>query len=82
MAERGHHKSIVVAADGAEHVTGLAAFDLGAFHQREVTGFGGLFSTLFSGEGLVMRFSGRGRVLVQTRSTGGLVGWIRGILRG
>lgn len=48
----------------------------------KVTGFGGLFSTLFSGEGLVMRFSGRGRVLVQTRSTGGLVGWIRGFLRG
>ncbi len=48
----------------------------------KVTGIGNLVSTLFSGEGLVIRFSGRGKVLVQTRSLGGVLGWLRGFLRG
>lgn len=34
-------------------------------------------STLLSGEGLVMRFSGRGTVWLQTRNLGSLLGWIR-----
>ncbi|MCB0392778.1 MAG: TIGR00266 family protein [Bdellovibrionales bacterium] len=37
---------------------------------------GGIFSSFFSGEGLVGRLEGRGKVLLQTRSLGGLVGWL------
>ncbi len=47
-----------------------------------VTGMGSLFTTMFSGEGLVMRFKGRGKVLVQTRSMGSLAGWLSGYCRG
>lgn len=43
---------------------------------------GGLKSTLFSGEGLVMRFSGRGRIWLQTRHLAGTAGWITPFLRG
>lgn len=34
---------------------------------------GGLFSTLFSGEGLIFKFSGTGSLFMQTRSLSGLV---------
>jgi uncharacterized protein (TIGR00266 family) len=44
----------------------------------EVTGMGNLMSTVFSGEGLVLRFKGTGKVWLQTRSLGGLVNWMRG----
>ena len=44
-------------------------------------GAGGLKSTLFSGEGLVMRFSGRGRIWLQTRHLAGTAGWITPFLR-
>lgn len=44
----------------------------------QITGMGNLMSTFFSGEGLVLRFSGRGKVWLQTRSLGGLVNWLRG----
>ncbi|WP_374403357.1 TIGR00266 family protein [Niveibacterium sp.] len=37
---------------------------------------GGIFSSLFGGEGLVTRVSGKGRVVIQTRSLSGLTGWI------
>ena len=37
---------------------------------------GDWMSTFFSGEGLVMRFKGSGRVWLQTRNTSGLVSWI------
>jgi uncharacterized protein (TIGR00266 family) len=37
---------------------------------------GGIFSSLFGGEGLVTRVTGKGRVVVQTRSLSGLTGWI------
>ncbi len=37
---------------------------------------GGLFSSLFGGEGLVTRVEGRGKVLIQTRSMSGLTGWL------
>jgi len=43
---------------------------------------GGLKTTLFSGEGLVMRFSGRGRIWLQTRHLAGTAGWITPFLRG
>ena len=53
MAERGHHVIIVVTADGAEDITGLSARNLGAFHQREVTGLGSIEQGLEIGAGLV-----------------------------
>lgn len=43
-----------------------------------VEGVGSLFTTLFSGEGLVLRFKPPGKVWLQTRSVGGLVNWLRG----
>ncbi|MGE0713518.1 MAG: TIGR00266 family protein [Planctomycetota bacterium] len=47
----------------------------------KVTGMGNsLKATLFSGEGLVLRFSGRGKVWLQTRTIGGLAGWLRSYL--
>lgn len=49
--------------------------------QWTVTGMGNLFSTLFSGEGLVLRFSGKGKVWLQTRSMSGLAGWLAGYCR-
>ncbi|MGE0496049.1 MAG: TIGR00266 family protein [Vulcanimicrobiota bacterium] len=48
----------------------------------EITGMGNLMSTIFSGEGLVIRFSGSGKVWLQTRSMGGLSGWLSGYCRG
>jgi uncharacterized protein (TIGR00266 family) len=44
----------------------------------EITGMGNLMSTIFSGEGLVIKFSGHGKVWLQTRSLGGLANWLRG----
>ena len=43
------------------------------FHVRAV---GGLKSTLFSGEGLVVDMTGPGRVLLQTRSTDAFLSWL------
>jgi len=37
---------------------------------------GGLFSSLFSGEGFVTRIEGHGKIVVQTRSLSGLAGWL------
>jgi len=37
---------------------------------------GGLFSSLFGGEGLVTRLSGKGKIVIQTRSIDGLTKWI------
>jgi uncharacterized protein (TIGR00266 family) len=52
----------------------LVAFDEGVgFSVRAV---GGLKSTLFSGEGLVVDLTGPGRVLIQTRSTLAFLGWL------
>ena len=36
---------------------------------------GGLFSSLFSGEGLVTKLTGPGRIYMQSRSFGGLAAW-------
>jgi len=36
---------------------------------------GGIFSTFFSGEGLVTKVSGPGRIYMQSRSFGGLAAW-------
>ncbi|MCA9080796.1 MAG: TIGR00266 family protein [Planctomycetaceae bacterium] len=46
--------------------------------QYEVTGMGGWKQTLFSGEGLVLKFSGRGKIWVQSRHMGALAKWLRG----
>ena len=43
---------------------------------------GGLFSTLFSGEGLVLEFQGTGTLLTQTRNLGATVSWISPFLPG
>jgi uncharacterized protein (TIGR00266 family) len=37
---------------------------------------GGLFSSLLGGEGLVTRVSGRGKIVIQTRSLSGLGAWL------
>jgi uncharacterized protein (TIGR00266 family) len=52
----------------------IVAFD-GTLDFR-VRGIGGMKSFLFSGEGLVAEFSGRGTVYVQSRNLGALVGWV------
>ena len=37
---------------------------------------GGVFSSLFGGEGLVTRVEGKGKIVIQTRSLSGLAGWL------
>ena len=37
---------------------------------------GGIFSSLFGGEGLVTRVEGKGKIWTQTRSVSGLAGWL------
>jgi uncharacterized protein (TIGR00266 family) len=37
---------------------------------------GGIFSSLFGGEGLVTRVSGKGKIIIQTRSISGLASWL------
>ncbi|MCZ7582355.1 MAG: AIM24 family protein [Deltaproteobacteria bacterium] len=41
---------------------------------------GGLKSTLFSGEGFVARFSGKGKLYIQSRTVSSLIGWITPML--
>lgn len=41
-----------------------------------IGGMGGLKQTMLSGEGLVMNFSGTGKIYLQTRYLGGLAGWL------
>ena len=41
-----------------------------------IQGMGGLKSTLLSGEGLVMRFSGTGTIYLQTRTLPGIASWL------
>jgi uncharacterized protein (AIM24 family) len=45
--------------------------------QYEVQKIGGLKSLFFSGEGLVCRFSGQGRLWISTRNPSGLVSFIQ-----
>lgn len=37
---------------------------------------GGLFASFFSGEGFVTRVEGKGKIVLQSRSLSGLVGWL------
>ena len=41
-----------------------------------IGGMGGIKQTLFSGEGLVMRFTGQGKIFLQTRHLPALAGWL------
>jgi len=41
-----------------------------------IRGSGGLKQTLFSGEGLVMEFSGRGKIYLQTRTMPETASWL------
>ena len=46
-----------------------------------IGGMGGFKQTLFSGEGLVMRFEGRGKLWLQSRHLKAVAGWITPYLR-
>lgn len=52
----------------------MVAFDQSV--QYNVTRVGGMKSTLFSGEGLVCRLTGPGRIWVQTRSMDSYLAWL------
>jgi uncharacterized protein (TIGR00266 family) len=52
----------------------IVAFDEAV--QYSVRRVGGLKSTLFSGEGLVVEFTGPGRVWIQTRNPGAFISWL------
>jgi uncharacterized protein (TIGR00266 family) len=52
----------------------LVAWDPGLSYT--IGGMGGIKQTLFSGEGLVLRFEGRGKVYLQTRHLPGLAHWL------
>lgn len=41
---------------------------------------GGIFSSFFGGEGLVTRVEGAGKIIIQTRSLGGLASWLNPFL--
>ena len=41
-----------------------------------IRGMGNIKSTLLSGEGLAMEFSGRGKIYLQTRTLGGAASWL------
>jgi len=82
----GRGKSIL-SSYGAIHEMILAAgekytIDTGhlvAFSENmgfDVRAVGGLKSTLFSGEGLVVDMTGPGKILIQTRSTDALLSWL------
>lgn len=58
----------------------LAAFEEGLDYSIETVG--GVKQTLFSGEGLVLRFRGQGRIWLQTRTLRETAGWITPFLRG
>lgn len=44
--------------------------------EYRIAGMGGLKQTLFSGEGLVVKFSGRGKLFLQTRTMGESASWL------
>lgn len=73
---------VPVAVDGSYVVdTGhIVAFD--GTLDFKVRSVGGLKSLVFSGEGLVCEFQGRGTVFVQSRNLNSLVGWLSPMLSG
>jgi uncharacterized protein (TIGR00266 family) len=49
--------------------------------EYSIGGMGGLKQTVFSGEGLVMKFRGQGKIYLQTRHLAGMAGWLAGFCR-
>lgn len=79
--------SLLVSSYGAIHEKNLAPGEryrvdtghLVAFTDGmgfQVSKVGGMKSTLFSGEGLIVELTGPGRVLMQTRSEGAFLSWL------
>jgi len=79
--------TLVLSSYGAIHEMNLAAGEtftvdtghLVAFTEKigfRVRAIGGLKSTIFGGEGLVVDLSGPGKVLLQTRSVGAFLDWL------
>ena len=67
----------VTLAEGQKYVvdtTHIVAFDEGV--QYNVKAVGGLKSTVFGGEGLVVELTGPGTVALQTRSEGAFLSWL------
>lgn len=52
----------------------LVAYDPGIKLKLQLAG--GIFSSIFGGEGLVTRVQGKGKIVVQSRSLSGLAGWL------
>ena len=52
----------------------LVAYEPGITLKLQLAG--GLFSSIFGGEGLVTRVSGKGKIIVQSRSIVGLASWL------
>jgi uncharacterized protein (TIGR00266 family) len=80
--------TLVFSSYGAIHEKNLAAGEtyrvdtghLVAFSDGmgfEVKKVGGMKSTLFSGEGLIVQLTGAGRLLMQTRSTDAFMSWLQ-----
>ena len=47
----------------------------------DVKRIGGIKSTIFSGEGLVLKINGPGKVITQTRSPAAFISWIAGYVK-
>jgi uncharacterized protein (TIGR00266 family) len=83
---------VVIACYGALDVVDLRAGEQLVVDSGHLVGFdpsvqfttrkvaGGIMNTLKSGEGLVMEFTGPGRVLTQTRSPSELIQWLTNVL--
>jgi len=78
---------LITSSYGAIHEVSLAAGERYIVDTGHVVTFedtvkfavrrvGGLKSTLFSGEGLVVEFTGPGRITMQTRSPGAFLAWL------
>lgn len=58
----------------------LVAFENSLTFKTKSVG-GGVKGLMFSGEGLVMEFTGNGKIWIQSRNLGSLVGWINPLTR-
>lgn len=59
----------------------VVAFESSLTYKLTTAG-GGLFAAWKSGEGLVFKFAGKGKLWIQSRTEGGLVGWVSRFLIG
>jgi len=87
MLRTSGNGKLLLSSYGAIHEVNLAAGEkytvdtghLVAFSEKigfKVNKVGGIKSTLFSGEGLVVEMTGPGRVLMQTRSSDAFLSWL------